>query len=82
MKERLIPFYVLLCLLVGLGFLIRTTYHFFIIVLDGGIILKESNFFIAFFELCLVSIIVMILILFSFQQILSYSKKFAEYLRR
>ena len=75
-----LPPYILFFLLIALGFLMRGTYHFFIITLDGGITLIESNFYIALVELSLIFSTFMILSVYTIKVILVGSQSFIKHL--
>ncbi len=81
MKNKSIPLHILLFILICLGILIRNIYHFFIISIDGGITLIESNYFIAITELIIMCIAFLFLSIFTFKSILNYSEKFVEKIR-
>ena len=67
----------MIALLVAIGFLSRVTYWFFIIALEGKILLIEYNFFIVIIELSLALVSLVLLSIFAIQQIMEYAKKVA-----
>jgi hypothetical protein len=69
---------VIFALSIAIGFLIRCVYWFFIISLDGGIVLREPNIYISITEYVLALISVFILIIFCVSSIWDYSKKYNE----
>lgn len=64
------PIYVILFLLVTIGFLSQTIYYLWIISLEGGIAIVEPNIIIAMIELSLACASFIILGIFTVQSIL------------
>ena len=61
MKNKFFWFFVL----VAVGFLTRTTYHFAIISVDGGIILSEPNIYVAVIE-CVLAFVTLLVLFIAF----------------
>ena len=71
----------LFSLVIALGFLSRGIYWFYRITLDGGIVLKESNQYIAISELLLITFSFIALFYLFIKTIFDYSKKFITNLK-